>query len=175
MPSLVGPGGTAVRGWKTAAVVGVLCLALTACKGSVADPVGDATQVDDPKVDIVEAGVDFGTATTTLWVRYAPGAGPASSVAWSLSTDGDTIPGYTVHLTPSANLYSVQGPGFEEVCAGSRPDREFDGRDELVIDTSCIPSPTTGSPSSTLRIAASTHSLRYSHDETGWTRAIGRG
>ena len=160
------------RRWWFALLVVLAAPVVAGCQGTVADPAGDFRVIDDA-VDLVQAGVDYRTATPRLWVRFTPDNGPGAYVVWRVSTDGDTIPGYT---TVGSGLYGVSrdGNSSDYVCQGAIPDEPFDGTTELTIDTSCIASPSTGRPSKSLRISAESHATRYAEDYTGWTKAIPR-
>jgi len=166
-----GPVGT--RRWWFALLVVLAAPVVAGCQGTVADPAGDS-EVIDGAVDLVQAGVDYRTATTRFWVRYAPDNGPAAFVTWKVSTDGDTIPGYIVVVGSGQYVVYRDGNLTDYVCQGPEPDEPFDGKTELSIDTSCIASPSTGRPSKSLRISAESHALRYAEDHTGWTKEIPR-
>jgi hypothetical protein len=166
-----GPVGT--RRWWFALLVVLAAPVVAGCQGTVADPAGDS-EVIDGAVDLVQAGVDYRTATTRLWVRFAPDNGPAAFVVWNVSTDGDTIPGYNIIMGSGQYVVYRDGTSSDPVCQGPEPDEPFDGTTELAIDTSCIASPSTGRPSRSLRISASSHAPRYAQDHTGWTKEIVR-
>jgi hypothetical protein len=162
-----------VRKQSWLAVLVVLAVPVVAgCQGKVLDPAGDS-EVIDRNVDLVEAGVDYRTATTRFWVRFAPDAGPAAHVIWNVSTDGDTIPGYWV--VSDGGRYIVNKFGEPAaICEGAEDLEPFDGTTDVTIPTSCIPSPSTGRPSGTVRINAESHAERYAQDFTGWTKLVVR-
>ena len=157
------------------ALVTAALLVLVACEGRISDPAGDGQGVD-----VVEAGIDYRTATTRLWIRFTE---PASGVqqVWHISTDGDTTPEVVVRLGESGagtggggEHYSVTrldpSTGSQSVtCAGFSPN---EGQViELVVDSRCLGEPLPGS----LRFTASSGAHRVAFDDiSAWSDPIAR-
>ena len=167
----------------TALTLSVLAVGLAACQGSVADPVGDAVDVEFGDVDIVEAGVDYRTDTTRLWVRYAPGEGPAEATGWQISVDGDPVAEATAVIgsryccAPDRDRYYVTtlSSGASR-CTGYVREQGFDGEDtvSLSFDSRCLLATGYERLPDSLRIKGYTESGRQSGDETAWTGTVPR-
>jgi hypothetical protein len=163
-----------------------IALVLTACEGTVADPVGDHDSGGTYLVDIVEVGVDYGTDTTSFWVRYAEEGHPSEFAGWNVSTDGDTVP--EVHVGIGAarypppggfDHYSVSilaGDGAVVMCSGFVDRGGFDGIDttSLTVDTRCITPPSDAPPPNTVRVSGHTASGRYGGDWSDYTGPVAR-
>jgi len=163
-------------------LTGVLVLAVSACQGSVPDPVGDANEVDYSDVDLVEAGVDYRTDTTTLWLRYAPQKGPAQRSAWEISTDQDTAAevtaaiGFNFASGSELDRFVVYQSATDPRCSGYVQNRGFNGEDtvSLQFDTRCLTVPPSAQLANSVRIRGLSGSGRYSGDQTAWTAAVPR-
>jgi hypothetical protein len=162
----------------------VLCplvaLLLVACEGTVTDPVGDAYQT----ADVVEAGVDYGTATTTFWLRYVEGQGPAPYNAWHVSMGDDTVP--EAYVTIGGGYYTPPqmydhyvvarqaGEVAQTTCSGFVEDQGFDGIDtvSITIDSRCLL--LDGGPPlpDVIRVRSVSASGRYGYEETDYTGPV---
>jgi hypothetical protein len=167
-------------------LLSIIALALTACEGTVTDPVGDHESGGSHLIDIVEVGVDYGTGTTRFWVRFVEGGGPSEGTGWNVSTDGDTDPEVSVRIGAAYypppggfdhySVYINTDGGAELMCSGFVDDRGFDGIDttSLTIDTRCIAPPGDTGPPNAIRVSGQTASGRYGHDWSDYTAPVAR-
>ena len=86
-----------------------LALLLVACEGRIDDPAGDGQGVD-----ALEAGVDYRSTETHLWIRFASDGGRAQHV-WAISTDGDTTADMELRLGGSGAGTGGGGDYYELV------------------------------------------------------------
>jgi hypothetical protein len=157
-----------------AVVIGLLA---TACEGRVPDPVGDGT--DGSFVDIVQAGVDYRSQSTRLWITFAPRKAGVLK-RWGISTNGDTTEEFVVRLGDVVNSdpdrYEVTGTGEAvDACAGFVSDGGAVGNDtyEVRFHSKCLRSGGTGGlPPESVRFIAYSESYRTGSDTTTWSNSI---
>ena len=152
-------------------------LLATACEGRVSDPVGDVGQ--DAAVDIVQAGVDYRTESTRLWITFAPGKAGVFK-RWGISTNGDTTEEFVVRLGDiignDPDRYEVTQTGATfDTCTGFVSDAGAIGNDtyEVRFHSKCFrSSPAEDSLPASLRFIAYSESYRSGADTTVWSSSI---
>jgi hypothetical protein len=115
---------------RTLVLVVTSLLVLAACEARVADPVGDSLL---PEWDLVEAGVDYRTDVTKVWLTYSPDsdrtAGSPDWELWSVLAQGEP------HLTVGVLWGSY--PLVDSRC-NPKVDLEGDHTVTLTIDSACL-------------------------------------
>jgi hypothetical protein len=115
---------------RTLVLVVTSLVVLAACEARVADPVGDSLS---PRWDLVEAGVDYRTDVTKVWLTYSPDsdrtAGFPFQELWSILAQGEP------HLTVGI-LYGSY-PLVDSRC-NPKVDLEGDHTVTLTIDSACL-------------------------------------
>ena len=168
------------RRFRTALVALVTAVVVTACEGRVADPVGEPSTVD-----IAEAGVDYQTSTTRLWITFVAGKeGPLKR--WGISTNGDTTEELNVRLSDviggDDDRYEVTAVdsvgGASLACAGFTVNGGAIGNNtyELRLDSRCLRSQSNGgiALAQSIRFFAYSEAYRSGSDTTAWSSPIPR-